>query len=760
MLNVPIFNSTKDKLAFECKKIFMWYRLAQNVDRAIETLKSKGVSDQIIAQLQAMTDIPLRGKYIGALMQNPLMSWNELEEKLSPKKEQKLSIQEMRLLSILDDSLTNSNLTEDQKANYYKWVDRVALPSYRPNQHDPENYTYPKFSHLANPIFGIQEEINHIFDWYVNHVEENPRFNIFSMTLDQAMQASNQWHEELANQTTTETFTKIKKENGKIVDPNVAMVFDSELLENIGLSDKYENWMIVKLANKSDFQLESKIMGNCLGQEIWFYKYENGIIEVYSLRDESNQPHASINIELPDTVEQIQGKGNKKPKEDYLKLIQQWIYKNNYYSKQKSFQEDFYFRRGGSEAGALESLEAYFNPYFDEDQTDDYGVPIRPGNVDVETFVRDFDIDYLVDTIGRTTGQYYNDPEFYKSSKDISNGDDFDKLVEFVGNMFIDYDINLLKDYADQSYPLGMNINRIKNELKIEKVKYDLFWYIDTELDIISDSKSRQFRAQEFGPAQEVNFKNKTPEEIDEIALSPYKRRHTRGDAKLDENGNEILKEFNGIYDVYPVLFVDALYDYMKENLPPKFYELANKIGLNLDLSPVTPSYVVEMNKKQEASTGRKSPQLTLFSTDPSIPDEQKQWVYSYNHKKFRLASVQDEGISDFGYKDIIQPSENISDEEIIENIKNYYISEVLRQFVSETPDYDNEFYANMTEELHLMWEEYLDDIRKGDKSSLERVLQIAIDYDLTLPNDSIEHEKLSEMLSSGEIASVLKRNA
>ena len=42
----------------------MWYRLAQNVDRAIETLKSKGVSDETIAQLQTMTDIPLRGKYI------------------------------------------------------------------------------------------------------------------------------------------------------------------------------------------------------------------------------------------------------------------------------------------------------------------------------------------------------------------------------------------------------------------------------------------------------------------------------------------------------------------------------------------------------------------------------------------------------------------------------------------------------------------------------------------------------------------------
>ena len=189
----------------------MWYRLAQNVDRAIETLKSKGVSDQIIAQLQAMTDIPLRGKYIGALMQNPFMPWNELEEKLSPKKQEKLSVQEMRFLSEIDSLVTNSNLSEDQKANFYKWVDRVALPSYRPNQHDPENYTYPKFSQMPNPLFGISQEVNHIFDWYENHIDSNPRFNIFSMSLDQALQASNEWHEEIANQTSTRTFTKIKR---------------------------------------------------------------------------------------------------------------------------------------------------------------------------------------------------------------------------------------------------------------------------------------------------------------------------------------------------------------------------------------------------------------------------------------------------------------------------------------------------------------------------------------------------------------------
>ena len=149
----------------------MWYRLAQNVDRAYETLKAKGVSEDTINKLQAMTDIPLRGKYIGALMQNPSMPWNELEEKFSPKQEIKVSIQETRYLSDLKRMLSGSYLPEEPKANFYRWVERVALPSYRPNQHNPENYTYPKFSQMPNPIYTIQRELDHVYDWYCEYID-------------------------------------------------------------------------------------------------------------------------------------------------------------------------------------------------------------------------------------------------------------------------------------------------------------------------------------------------------------------------------------------------------------------------------------------------------------------------------------------------------------------------------------------------------------------------------------------------------------
>ena len=736
----------------------MWYKLAQNAERAFETLKTKGVSQENISKLEEMTDLALRGKYIGALMQNPLMSWNQLEEKFTTKKTNNLSVQEMRLLSEIDTLVTNSNLPEDQQANFYKWVDRVAIPSYRPNQFDPEKYIYPKFSGAYNPVFEIEREINHIFDWYVNHIDQNPRFNIFSMSLDNSLQASDRWHEELASQSSTRTFSKIKKENGQIVDPNVVKVFDRDTLEKIGLPEKYQGWMIVKLTEENDFEIEADIMGHCLATNNYFYQYEKGYIEIYSLRDESNQPHVTIEIVLPDKVKQIQGKGDKRPKDDYLKLVQQWIYQGKYYSNDSSHDHELHFRTGSDENSALESIQEYLNPYFDEESTDDLGVPLRPITVDEDEFVEEFDIDYLIDKIGQKSGGYYNDPEFYKSSEEI-NYDAFEELISFIGEMFIHHDINYLKEYAKETRPLGINQKEIKAKLKIEVVKDHLMTYINEELEQIAYPQSRKFREEDFGPARSFNFKDKNPEEIDEIAMSPYRREPKRGRAKFDEDGEKILKEYDGIYDVYSVYFADELYEYMLKNIPSEFYGLANKIGLNLDLSPVTPSSVVEFNNKYRDFYQGRNRQLELFDTNSNVSPEK--WVYAYNHKKFRLAALQDEELSDFGYNDLFKPSKDISNKQILENIKDFYISKCLQTIKSEgpDPDYVGNYFADITEELHLMWEEYIDDIKKGDITSLKNVIEIASSYESTLSKDSNEYEKLSEMISSGNIAVVIKRD-
>ena len=85
----------------------MWYSrtVLAAIEDAINNLKTKGVSDQVISNLESMTDIALKGKYIGALMQNPLISWDELQGKFQTNQVQKVSNKELRLLGDMSLSL-------------------------------------------------------------------------------------------------------------------------------------------------------------------------------------------------------------------------------------------------------------------------------------------------------------------------------------------------------------------------------------------------------------------------------------------------------------------------------------------------------------------------------------------------------------------------------------------------------------------------------------------------------------------------------
>jgi hypothetical protein len=115
-------------------------------------------------------------------------------------------------------------------------------------------------------------------------------------------------------------------------------------------------------------------------------------------------------------------------------------------------------------------------------------------------------------------------------------------------------------------------------------------------------------------------------EQIDELANQPYERNDAR-------NRNE-LKKYENIYDVYPVHFYNALYTYMRNNMPKEFYDIANKLSINLDVSPVTPSKAIYRETKDYYQNFlSKRHQQKLFTE--GVND----WRYSFNNKKFRLAN-------------------------------------------------------------------------------------------------------------------------
>lgn len=599
----------------------MWYRFAQDLESAYETLRKKGVSEENISKLQGMTDESLRGKYISALFQNPQLAWNDLETKFQTTQVSKISRAEQIFLEDLKESLDDSNLTQTQEANFYNWVERVALPSYRPNQHNPEKYSYPKFSGLAYPIQAIRNEIIHILDWYVEFVYENPRHNIFSISLDDALNMSERWHQEIEQQPDTgDQYTKIRKENGIINDQNVKLIFNEQILDMLNLPDKYLNWMIVKLARKNDFEIEGRIMGHCVGSpsQRYYERYEDGEIEIYSLRSDDNKPHATVEIKLPDTVMQIQGKGDKRPIDPYLDMVVYWIRQNNFYSSQKlSDNETLYLRNGESEANALEKINDFLYPYIDEDTVDNLGVPIRPETKDEDELLGQ-DMDYMIDRVGSTTDQ------FYKSYNDIENDEDFDKLVQFYGDAIISKDIDFMKEYLEKDYPLGYDLNYVKGVLHVITIKYKLEESIDNELDTIV----RYYNSQNNTNFNVYNLNNET---LEQLANMPYKR------TKIYSGSNE-MKEYDGIYDFYPVMFYNSLYEYIRKNLPREFYNLTAKLQLNLDLSPITPTTTVQRYKDvyEKMFSYPSNTQLKLFDTEGAslMP---KTWKYSYNNKKYKL---------------------------------------------------------------------------------------------------------------------------
>ena len=47
-----------------------------------------------------------------------------------------------------------------------------------------------------------------------------------------------------------------------------------------------------------------------------------------------------------------------------------------------------------------------------------------------------------------------------------------------------------------------------------------------------------------------------------------------------------------------------------------------------------------------------------------------------------KIASPIDEGMSNFGYKDIIPTGDDISEEELLDNIKDFYIKQVVEHEV------------------------------------------------------------------------------
>jgi hypothetical protein len=88
-----------------------------------------------------------------------------------------------------------------------------------------------------------------------------------------------------------------------------------------------DGFKIVQLLTPKSLDNETCYMNHCVGKGSYDEKLEEGKIKIYSLRDERNNPMATIEVEN-DTVKQVKGKQNKNVDETVHLHLYKFILKN------------------------------------------------------------------------------------------------------------------------------------------------------------------------------------------------------------------------------------------------------------------------------------------------------------------------------------------------------------------------------------------------------------------------------------------------
>ena len=238
--------------------------------------------------------------------------------------------------------------------NYSQWVYIQLIKQLGIRHHKQVD---PKIQDVLRGIIQRTNEygrkFSEISDW-VNSAQPN----IASYSYEQAVQASDLWHEEQAAKGEGKIYDTINPEN---------IVFGPHWIDpkTNKPNPAQEGWTIQRITTKNDLLVEGNLMNHCCGDYI--NRMLNNQISVYSLRDPKNGPHVTIGVDGDGkTVTQLFGNSNQTPKPEYQAMIKTWILsgKGPIYSENDTEEIGDYHRL----SDFIDSLEKALG------NTDDYGL--------------------------------------------------------------------------------------------------------------------------------------------------------------------------------------------------------------------------------------------------------------------------------------------------------------------------------------------------------------------------------------------------
>lgn len=183
----------------------------------------------------------------------------------------------------------DSNKSEKRKHKYDVWVAKEAKKD---------------LSILDRAI-----DLRLIIDWATE-----TKADLFAYDFSEAFVEQGGWHQQMLNMYDIEDIKIPEVEHDRIV---------------FRFSDKKHFLYILKA---DELKYEGQIMGHCVGGQNYKAKVKSKISLILSLRDQKNEPHVTIEIDIPSSqVIQQYGKGNVEPVKKYQKLLKEFVlYSSNF----------------------------------------------------------------------------------------------------------------------------------------------------------------------------------------------------------------------------------------------------------------------------------------------------------------------------------------------------------------------------------------------------------------------------------------------
>ena len=395
----------------------MWYSktILAGIEDAIEALKTKGVSEEIINFINNLPN-DKKGKAIGALNQNPSMMIDDLKK-------------------LFESGYKPNHVELSYVDNYDPRFQNWALYQYKLLRANPVYDLEDNLWEYDMSLRDIKNNLDEIHDFWRVHSLDNPNYNLGTKSFQEAYDDSVEWHNAISQRGSGKFYLPFKRdESGQIVDEKIVHRFE-------------DGSMMVRVDDPNDLDVEGSFMHHCVGS--YADKVSEGYCTIYSLRNKFNNPEATIEVASDGKVMQIKGPSNTRIEdEDQVAKIKEFF--ENTDSVKKSSGEGHAHReasewyRGGVEwdnspSGITSSISEFvYGPYIDsyeeyEDQGDFGRFGIKPEEFDQEAFneqnLLDVDVDELVDktveeidsAVSSSYGKdyYYDDYNYDEIAEDI-----------------------------------------------------------------------------------------------------------------------------------------------------------------------------------------------------------------------------------------------------------------------------------------------------------------------------------------------------